>query len=387
MPDGYEVRKKTVRVYFYWEGELCRETIGPTTTKNIEQAKRLAKIIRYEIDSECFDYSRHFPDSPRVLNSTLGHYLDLLLAIKENELAFSSYRGIESKARNHIRPKWGAMQIKDIDHLDLQEWIRNDLKKLHSKTIKEIVSILRQVFVLYSTRNKTAFNPTDGITIRLPDAEDPDPFTLDEINKILSTPTKRVQELNLIKFMLWDGPRLSEAMALAWEDVISLEKGLVRFQRAQVRNRFKITKTKRSTRAHKLLKPAHEALLEQYSVTGHLPPIEVEVKQRDNRTVRSVKIRPVFRASRANKPLYGDQAIRERFWKVHLKRAGVRYRGPNQCRHTFISQMLSTGEIPLHWIAQHVGHTTTEMIQKTYGKWIRQDGADIYTRIEQIFDL
>lgn len=42
----------------------------------------------------------------------------------------------------------------------------------------------------------------------------------------------------------------------------------------------------------------------------------------------------------ANSPFY-ENAIRERFWKTHLKHAGVRYRGPNQCRHPFISQLLS----------------------------------------------
>lgn len=56
--------------------------------------------------------------------------------------------------------------------------------------------------------SKTAFDPTYGINIRLPDDEDPDPFTQSEIEKILSTPTKRIQELNLIKYALYDGPAL-----------------------------------------------------------------------------------------------------------------------------------------------------------------------------------
>jgi integrase len=49
--------------------------------------------------------------------------------------------------------------------------------------------------------------------------------------------------------------------------------------------------------------------------------------------------------------------------------------------------MLSTGVVPLHWIANHVGHTTTEMIQRTYGKWIKSDGADMHSIIEGIFKL
>lgn len=116
-----------------------------------------------------------------------------------------------------------------------------------------------------------------------------------------------------------------------------------------------------------------------------MPPIEIEITERDNRTLRKVKIRPVLLNSQSLNPHYGDQAIRERFWDTHLKNAGVRYRVP--ARHTFISQMPSTGAVPLHWIAQHVGHTTTDMFQKTYGKWIKKDGADVHALIEGIFRL
>lgn len=388
MADGVEVRGNAVRIYFRWEGELCREPLpGAATEKNIEHAKRLATIINYEIEAGTFDYARHFPDSRRLAENRFGHYLDLWLAIKKNELAYSSYRGVLSKAETHVRPKWGEAQADAIDHIELQSWIQKELSAtLANKTIKEIVSIMRQTFRLYATRNKKSFDPTSGITIRLPDDEDPDPFTRSEIKLILDTPTTREQELNLIKFALFDGPRISEAQALAWEDILDVDKGIIRYRRAVVRGRFKVTKTKRSTRVHHLLKPAREALQAQYAITGKLEPRVYEVVDRDNRTVRKEKLRLVFLNSRNNEPFY-ENAVRERFWKTHLKRAGVRYRGPNQCRHTFISQLLSLGVVPLHWISNHVGHATITMIQRRYGKWIRSDGPDIPALIEKQLDL
>jgi integrase len=77
MPDGYEVRGKSVRVYFRYEGQLCREPIGNATPENIKRAERLAKIINLEIESGIFDYARHFPDSDRVRGGTFGHYASL----------------------------------------------------------------------------------------------------------------------------------------------------------------------------------------------------------------------------------------------------------------------------------------------------------------------
>ena len=71
------------------------------------------------------------------------------------------------------------------------------------------------------------------------------------------------------------------------------------------------------------------------------------------------------------------------FWKPHLHAVGVRYRGPNNCRHTYVSQLLSTGAAPVDWIAEQMGHTSTAMIWRHYGKWIHLDGADMISILEQ----
>ena len=41
-----------------------------------------------------------------------------------------------------------------------------------------------------------------------------------------------------------------------------------------------------------------------------------------------------------------------------------------QTRHTFASLMLSTERTPL-WVARMLGHTSTEMLYRHYGKFIR----------------
>ena len=178
----------------------------------------------------------------------------------------------------------------------------------------------------------------------------------------------------MIRFMLWSGPRVSEALALAWEDV-DLEAGLVRFRRSRVRGIFKATKTKRSKRFHSLITPAIEALRDQWTITGGLPAESISVKQRDNRTIKTERVRFVFLNTNTGRSHYDDFRLRDRFFKAHLDRAGVRYRGPGQCRHTYISQML-TAAMPLEWISKQTG-TSTEMIRRRYGKWIDADSDDM----------
>lgn len=102
-----------------------------------------------------------------------------------------------------------------------------------------------------------------------------------------------MQKLNLTEFMIWSGPRWSEACLLAWEDV-DLKTGTVQFRRAAVRRKVKATKTRRSTRKVELLKPAWEALRRQHKLTGGQKPIEVMVVGRDNRMIKRETIRPVF---------------------------------------------------------------------------------------------
>lgn len=388
MADGVEVRGNRVRVYFRHQGELCREAMpGDASPENIAQAERLVGMINYEIKAGTFSYARHFPESPRVKTNTFGHYIDLWLDIKRNQIAASGFRGYCSRVENHIRPRWADVQADQIDHLDLQGWVQNVLMaKLHNKTVREIVSNMRQIFRLYRTRNKTAHDPTDGIVITLPDAEAPDPFTRTELDTLLNTPSDRAQEINLIRFMLWSGPRVSEAMALAWEDV-DLDAGTVTFRRARVRSAFKVTKTRRSTRKLKLLAPALRALKDQVAYTQSLPPVQIEVTDRDNRTLRKQSVRFVFHNTASGQAYSTSDTLRNGWWKSHLKKAELRPRGPNQCRHTFASQLLSSGFASPEWIAEQMGHTSTAMIFKHYATWISEDGPDFVGILNKALNL
>lgn len=389
MHEGVEVRGNSLRVYFRYQGELCREPFpGDASPANIEHASRLAGLIRHEIKHGTFSYARHFPHSVKVKTNTFGHFIDLWLNIKRNEVAPSGFRVYEGRAELHIRPKWGARQADEIDHLDLQEWVQAELMpKLHNKTVNEIIALVRQIFRLYRMRNRMAHDPTEGLRVRVPDRDDPDPFDRKEIDAILSTETAREQERNLAQFMIWAGPRVSEAISLAWEDVVDLDKGIVRFQRSQVRGHYKVTKTRRSVREVKLLRPAREALQAQAELTKDLDPVLVDVTERDNKTVRVRKLRFVFHNSSTGAAHTSSDMLLKGFWRPHLKAAGVRFRGPNNCRHTFASQLLTTGAVPLEWIADQMGHTSTDMIRKHYGKWINDDGPDMVGILEHALKL
>jgi len=67
-----------------------------------------------------------------------------------------------------------------------------------------------------------------------------------------------------------------------------------------------------------------------------------------------------------------------RVWKPLLERLGISYRRPYEMRHTCATLWLAAGESP-EWIARQLGHTTTEMLFRTYSRYVpnlvRRDGT------------
>lgn len=114
-------------------------------------------------------------------------------------------------------------------------------------------------------------------------------------------------------------------------------------------------------------------------------PVEIEISQEDNGTIEVEAWRPVWRNSLPGKVHANDGAVRDQFWKNHLIKAGVRYREPNHARHTFASQLLSTGVISKDWIVKKMGHTSTKMLDEHYAKWIREDAPPMADPVNRLF--
>ena len=176
----------------------------------------------------------------------------------------------------------------------------------------------------------------------------------------------------MIQFNFWSGLRLSELIGLGWDN-IDLVNWTAKINLAKVNGQFKTPKTKRAERTVELLAPAIAAIKEQQQYTYMLPPIEIDVTQADIKTVKKIQWRPIFLNTNTLKPHASDITIRDRFWVTHLKKAKIRYRSPKNTRHTYASQLLSTGTISKDWIAKQMGHTSTKMIDKHYAKWISED--------------
>lgn len=384
LPRGVELHGNQVRISFMYRGQRCREPIeghSRVTKAVIAYAENKRRVVLAEIKEGRFDYAAHFPSSPKA-HQYSGHGGDLKrrtvaegvkkwLAVQDAKKAASTARNYRHKS-NHVTRKWPVERIADLTKSDL-ELFQGELlvAGLAPKTVNDIFTVVRGVWSDAFHDGVIRHDPLKRVrNIERDEGDDAaDPFERSEIQRIAAVRTSRQQDINMIMFACWSGLALSELIALAWEDIDTVN-WTAKIQRAKVGSHYKVPKERARIRTVELIDPAIEWLKRQQEHTAMLAPVSLGVKQRDNITEREEEVRLVFRNGRSGMPWH-DSSVR-RWFASHLRKAGIRHRGPNQCRHTFASQLLSN-YVPLEWVARQLGHTDTTMVKKHYGRWIPGD--------------
>jgi len=353
---GITIRGNSMQIAFTFQGVRCRETIPmPPTKTALKELTLMRQAILYEIKTGTFDYLKHFPNSKRAKefrktrpdHYTIGEDLKAWLQRIQSKCQLSTLRDYGSAIHYHLIPKFGELPIAELTAFMIKEWLAEI--PISNKRKNNILTPLRQLYEEMYLDETIDKNPLDRVKNLPARAREPEPFTADEVAKILNE--LNGQERNIIQFAFWSGLRTSELIALRWQDV-DLEYNRIFIRQAKVRGHLKGTKTSAGSREVMLQPQAKEAILSQLKHTGK--PGEI-----------------VFHDSRTDESWKNDQAIRKIIWMPALNRAGLKYRNPYQTRHTYASTLLSRGENPL-WVAQQMGHKDWGQIRKVYGRWIPQ---------------
>jgi len=356
--NGVELRDKSIRVGFVYQGKWVRETLKlAPTPANEKHAIRLVAEVRRRIANGTFEYAEFFPESHRAAKKTasttsFGERCKVWLETK-GRLADNT----KEQYRNALEV-WKVMlgaetPIEQIDHDLIASKVGSHPWK-SAKLLNNYLIPLRGVFELTGRKLKLKDNPMTGIENSKHQAVPPDPLSLTEMESILAD-LKRHYDPQIwayFEFQFMTGLRPEEAIALKWEDV-DWNHGTVRVQRAKIAGKIKDLKTYQ-VRDVDLVERALEALKAQKPFT-------------------LMKDADIFQNPVTGRPWHDERSQRDHYWKPALRRCGVRYRRAYQTRHTYAANALMAGVNPAY-ISRQMGHKSAKMLFSVYAKWI--DGAD-----------
>lgn len=354
-------KKDVIRLAFSYRGVQCRETLDlPPSKPNLLYAQRLRAEILAKIERGTFRYDEYFPDSPkcRIFGHGAGKTQsvgELLTAYKNRSkeaLQPSTWSGYRKAIDNVLIPRFGDIQVGALSAGVLREWIAE--QKVTRKRMSNLLLPLRNALTEAVADEVIEFNPLERLKLAriLPrdtveSDYEPDPYTVDELRTLMGVLTGA--ERHAFQFWAFTGVRTSELIGINWTDFEG-EFEAVQVQRAVVEGEEKTTKTKAGLRRMPLLPAARQAAAAHRALTG-------------------LQGGRVFLNPRTGED-WTDQALL-RVWQRANKVAKTRYRNPYQLRHTFASQLLSQGQNPAY-IAKLLGHKTTEMVMRHYGRWVEQ---------------
>lgn len=152
--DGVEVREKSIRLSFVYEGRVCRETLKTDgaplapTPANVKYARRLAIEIKDRIRCGAFNYADYFPASQNATSGravTVGEQLGLWLSTQTDK-ARSTLKGY-GVAVEWWKGKVGSKPLKSLKHSDILLALASE-PKWTGKTRNNKASVLRQALAL-----------------------------------------------------------------------------------------------------------------------------------------------------------------------------------------------------------------------------------------------
>jgi len=286
-----------------------------------------------------------------------------------------------SFTRRHLIPHFGTLLANAITPEKVEDFIaakrqpggstRFQDKPLSEATLRTGLIPLRLILERAVKAKLLTGNPAAGVG-RFPrhDEKMVDPFTVAEVRAILAAAHEHAPEAATF-FRLWaqTGMRAGEVRSLRVGD-IDAKAGVVVVQRTYSRGRIGPTKTRRS-RAVSALHPVTEE-------TGEWRP-GVTLESRAVLTglrrlpVQSLDPEAYVFAKGNGKPW--DSATVLRAWKRAVKAAQVRYRPPEQLRHTFASTMLSRNA-PLLYVQRQGGWHSAAVLLRVYARWMPQEYGD-----------
>jgi len=291
---------------------------------------------------------------------------------KERPKDFRFYSGVYLKSKQHLKDYskkeqhvtdinkfFGDIRIDKITRGDVKDWVLMRLDMNNTpKTIKNYLVNVRGI--LYEAIDREVITQNVASNIKMPShkPKEIEPFTGREVQLLLSEANEFFKLYLAIGF--YAGMRMGEIIGLQYDDFDFNNK---------------VINVKRSIYKGKISTPKTEGSIREVPMLDELVPY---LKKRG----KSSWLFLGENGSHLNR--FGQHHYEA--WAKLLKKCALKYRKPGSTRHTFIVSMLKNSDLSILEIAQMAGHTTTQMIIKHYGKYIKGEHLKVNRELKLFTD-
>jgi integrase len=281
----------------------------------------------------------------------------------------------------HLVPALGHLPISNVTATVIEDFIetkrlpggsiRFQGKPLSDASLRTGLLALRLVLQRAVRTKRIASNPMHEVEWRgTRRIENVDTFTGIELRAILQA-ARRVDHDFATLVQLWTqgGMRAGEVCGLQWHD-LDLGAGTTLVRRTWSRQRLGPTKTGHE-RLVSILHPVADDTPEWRP--GATEAARAVVAGLHHLTVRPLDDPEAFVFGRGRVPLSSMELHRR--WRRVLAAGRVRYREPEQLRHTFASTLLSRNA-PLLYVQGQGGWRSASVLLRVYARWMPQAFAE-----------
>lgn len=383
-----KIRHGCLQIDFRYKGLRCREqTKTKNSPTNLKRMSKLVERMEAEILLGSFDYATYFPSSTKVefFESTkkrieaaqsqcplFSDFAETWFQECEVGWRYSHRETVRRDLNIHLIPEFGESPLDKILKADVlrfraalgRKQRANGTVGLSSSRINRIIGPLKMILKEASERFDFPSQIQGIKTLKVP-RSNVDPFTLDEVQRILANVRQDFRAYYTVRF--FTGMRTGEIDGLKWR-YVDFDRRQISVRESYVMGRMDYTKNDHSQRDITMSEPVYVALQQQQSVTGGQEL--------------------VFSNGEGNQLNYRN--VSKRVWHPLLRHLGLAPRKPYQTRHTAATLWLAAGENP-EWIASQMGHATTEMLFRVYSRYVpnltRQDGSAFEQLLETSLDI
>jgi len=354
----------TFRIYFNGQ-EKWKSTGKPDTAENRREVEALAVIISKGIREGSFswDWFQDEADAAKPDLKTIGgYYAEWILRKTPPVVRAGLERDYKDHFNRYILPKFRNVAVVDLSPRlleDFRAYLLNE-RGLSIKSVRNVIDASFRACIRDARKVDYLIDrdPFEALSWPRRQQNRPDPFTEEQREAIIAQFAKRSPfYVPFVHVLFFTGARPSELLGLRWGDV-DLRAGFISISKSRYLDQDGAPKTAGSDRQIRLLPSVVDVL-------KRIKPLKVT---EDSYAFLNQEGRPLnFHTWRAG------------VWYRILRGLEIRERKPYCTRHTFISIGLSNG-VNIKWLAEYCG-TSVAMIEKHYGKYVRNDAAEQLARL------